>query len=132
MIDIDYFKAYNDYYGHAQGDSCLQEVAQTLSSGLRRTVDFVARYGGEEFAVILPETDEENAHSAAEHLRQEVEDRRILHESSPGAPYVTISVGAATVVPSTKLSPYSLVEQADRALYLAKQRGRNRTAQYMR
>lgn len=131
MIDIDHFKAYNDSYGHGQGDNCLQEVAQTLSSGLRRTVDFVARYGGEEFAVVLPETDEANAYSAAEHLRQQVEERRIAHASSPVVPYVTISVGAATVVPSTKLSPYSLVEQADRALYLAKQQGRNRTARHL-
>lgn len=131
MIDIDYFKPYNDAYGHGQGDICLQRVASILSSGLRRTVDFVARYGGEEFAVILPETDIEGAHSAGEHLRRQIEEAGLTHEHSLVAGVVTISVGAATVVPSTTESPYSLVEQADRALYRAKQHGRNRLVRFV-
>ncbi|MFP4429944.1 MAG: diguanylate cyclase domain-containing protein [Spirochaetota bacterium] len=131
MIDIDYFKPYNDAYGHGQGDICLQRVAAILSSGLRRTVDFVARYGGEEFAVILPDTDIEGAQSAGEHLRRQVEEAGITHDHSLVAPVVTISVGAATVVPSTTDSPYSLVEHADRALYMAKQQGRNRLVRFV-
>ncbi len=129
MIDIDHFKAYNDAYGHGQGDYCLQQVASVLSNGLRRTVDFVARYGGEEFAVVLPDTDAEGALSVAEHLRNEVESHAIAHSQSPVAPVVTISAGAATTIPSTKTSPYHLVEIADRGLYSAKQHGRNRVSQ---
>ncbi len=131
MIDIDYFKPYNDAYGHSRGDACLKQVASILSSGLRRTVDFVARYGGEEFAAILPDTDVSGADSAAEHLRREVEAAGLIHDHSPVAPVVTISVGASTVVPSTTESPYSLVEHADRALYLAKRHGRNRVARFV-
>ncbi len=126
MIDIDGFKAYNDCYGHQQGDECLKSVAAAMRSALKRSGDLCARYGGEEFAVILPETDLEGAARVAEALRTVVDGLQIPHRDGPVAPYVTVSIGAHCVHPSEAETPASLVVRADMALYMAKESGRNR------
>jgi diguanylate cyclase (GGDEF)-like protein len=126
MIDIDFFKAFNDLYGHAAGDDCLRRVAQALDRSLRRAGDLVSRYGGEEFAIILPVIELGPAVSIAERLRSAVELMAIRHESSDAAAVVTISVGAATGVPGSFHSSSDLIAAADRALYAAKRTGRNR------
>lgn len=125
MIDIDYFKAYNDAYGHQRGDDCLKQVAVTLSESLQRASDLVARYGGEEFAVILPEIEAHRAAEMAEMLRERVESLEIPHETLSGDSVLTISVGVATIYPQKELSTISLLSAADQALYRAKFEGRN-------
>lgn len=127
MIDIDHFKQYNDYYGHGAGDGCLQRVAAELSQGVVRPSDLVARYGGEEFVVILPETDQASALQIAERLRQRIEKLGLTHACSAAEPVVTISVGVATQasIPENFL-PQMLSDAADKALYMAKEGGRNR------
>ncbi len=124
MIDIDHFKLFNDTYGHHRGDECLRAVAGALADGLPRVGDSVARYGGEEFALILPATDRAGAITVAENLRRRVEALRI---ASPAGGVVTISCGFATTRPTADGNPSRLVELADRALYRAKQEGRNTT-----
>jgi diguanylate cyclase (GGDEF)-like protein len=126
MIDIDFFKDYNDSYGHLAGDDCLKKVAETLAWLAARTTDLVARYGGEEFAVILPETTADDAASMAKRMRHEVEALCIEHTGSAIGECVTISAGVATAVPDPQASPDELVSQADDALYKAKEGGRNR------
>lgn len=126
MIDIDYFKRYNDRYGHLAGDDCLLRVASAMRAAVLRTSDFVARYGGEEFAVILPETDEAGASVIAKRLLNAVEALAIPHEESGNASFVTISLGMATVRPDQIETPEKLIELADSALYSAKKEGRNR------
>ncbi|WP_458414836.1 PAS domain S-box protein [Schinkia sp. CFF1] len=126
MLDIDYFKVYNDTYGHLIGDTCLKQVANTLKNVLHRPSDFIARYGGEEFSVILPETDESGAAFVAETLRSSIAELCIPHEHSKVKPVVTISVGVATVIPDKNLHYESLIKVADNALYRAKENGRNR------
>jgi diguanylate cyclase (GGDEF)-like protein/PAS domain S-box-containing protein len=128
MTDIDYFKAYNDTYGHQGGDDCLKKVAIALKNTLKRPGDFVGRYGGEEFAVILPETDTEGALVVAEALRKSVESLNIEHVNSSISKYVTISLGVAIIIPTTGTTPAILVNFADQALYDAKQQGRNRVS----
>jgi diguanylate cyclase (GGDEF)-like protein len=127
MIDIDYFKQYNDYYGHGAGDVCLQTVATELSRGVVRPSDLVARYGGEEFVVILPETSQESALQIAERLRERIEKRGLPHVYPKAESVVTISVGVATQdkIPEYAL-PKTLNDAADNALYMAKEGGRNR------
>lgn len=122
MVDIDWFKAYNDHYGHPEGDACLQQVAQILSSHLRREGECIARYGGEEFSIILPNTSRQQATEYAKLLRQAINQLEIPH------PYgqVTISLGVATTNQPDKLSIEALIAQADQALYHAKNEGRNR------
>jgi diguanylate cyclase (GGDEF)-like protein len=125
MIDIDFFKQYNDRYGHAAGDECLKRVAKTLSDSTHRSHDLLARYGGEEFAVVLPETDMEGATLLAERMRTNVEKIDIRHEDSDVARHITISLGVAAQVPSTESASGSFIRSADKALYKAKHLGRN-------
>lgn len=126
LVDIDHFKQFNDTRGHLEGDGCLVTVAGACNEQCRRAGDLVARYGGEEFAVILPATPKQEAHDLALRVRRAVEELALAHESSEVADVVTISVGAATVVPSDERVPLDLVGAADRALYEAKRGGRNR------
>jgi diguanylate cyclase (GGDEF)-like protein len=126
LIDIDFFKAYNDTYGHQAGDECLKIVARTLHEVLKRPADFVARYGGEEFVAVLPETDIEGALKLAEVMRSRVEDLGLLHTASKVAGVVTICIGVAGLAPSKGYSYSMLVNEADNALYNAKRDGRNR------
>lgn len=130
MIDIDYFKKYNDTYGHIVGDECLKTIADRLKTIAKRGSDIVARYGGEEFIMILPETDEEGAKLLAEELRKEIENLAIPHSSSDIAEVVTISLGVVTVQPKRLFSQEQVLNQVDKALYLAKSKGRNRWEVY--
>ena len=125
MLDIDYFKAYNDNYGHLQGDDCLINVAKTLSLSLKRPLDFAARYGGEEFAVILPDTDSEGAVLIAETIRQNIEGIKLSHEYSKTSPYVTVSLGVSSKISEESDSIKEFIENADKALYRSKSNGRN-------
>jgi diguanylate cyclase (GGDEF)-like protein len=126
MMDIDFFKNYNDRYGHMAGDDCLRLVAMALTRLVHRPGDLVARYGGEEFVALLPDTGPQAARHLAEAMREGVSGLRIPHAASSVADHVTLSLGAATRVPDLDLPPGSLVEEADRLLYQAKQEGRNR------
>jgi len=125
LIDIDHFKKYNDCYGHLEGDVCLQEVASILQSNLGRPHDLVARYGGEEFACILPGIDASGALHKANAMLQAIRERRIPHPTSETAPFVTVSLGVAVIIPDKTLEPNQLIAQSDARLYQAKQRGRN-------
>lgn len=126
MIDIDFFKKYNDGYGHQGGDDCLKAVAMALDEAVNRTGDFIARYGGEEFVVILPSTDSKGASVIAEQLRANVEAKHIAHAYSSVADHVSISLGIATMKPDSSATLESLIAKADGALYKAKEAGRNR------
>jgi len=126
LFDIDYFKQYNDHYGHQQGDNCLKEVANALTSVLKRAVDLVARYGGEEFVVLLPETDAKQAIRLAEKCRVKIIELQIPHESSKVSDVVTTSVGVSAIIPSAGTQPSSLIDASDKLLYKAKNNGRNR------
>lgn len=126
MCDVDFFKLFNDTYGHQGGDDCLKSVAATLQETARRGGDCVARYGGEEFAVIMPATDEKSAVHVAENIRRAVEKMGIAHSKSSIASCVTLSLGVATVIPDDQGTPELLIKKADNALYLAKASGRNR------
>ena len=126
FIDVDFFKAFNDSYGHQAGDECLRQVAQALNGIINRAGDMVARYGGEEFAVILQNTSAEGATTVAERLRAHIEDLQIPHAKSNVSDVVTISLGLATIAPEHALSQTVLIEEADQALYRAKEKGRNR------
>ncbi|MCL2702112.1 MAG: GGDEF domain-containing protein [Defluviitaleaceae bacterium] len=126
MMDVDYFKKYNDTYGHADGDVCLKAVAGAIKGSLTREDDFTARYGGEEFAVVLPNTDEDGACMIAERILENVRSRRILHEKSEAAPYVTVSIGIATGDVLNIQTGMEYIKFADDALYQSKGNGRNR------
>lgn len=126
MMDIDYFKLFNDHYGHLLGDDCLKLVAETLLVTIRRPGDFVARYGGEEFVCILPETDKEGAFTVAELFRKSIDHLKMKHEKSHISDHVTISLGVATTIPKAEKAMKFLIEEADKALYQAKEAGRNR------
>ena len=129
IIDVDYFKRYNDNYGHAAGDECLRQVARVLANGARRPGDLVARYGGEEFVVIMPETDAAGAIVIAETLRRGVHAIALPHAFSAAAGVVTVSIGGATIVPARyEHGPEELIKLADARLYEAKNAGRNRVA----
>ena len=125
LLDIDYFKQYNDHYGHIQGDDCLKRVATALGKAGTRARDFFARYGGEEFILVLPETDAESAYRVAERCRAAIFKEQIPHEKSDAGQILTISLGIATLTPTHKDDPVTFMEKVDRQLYLAKQRGRN-------
>ncbi len=128
MIDIDFFKKYNDGYGHQGGDDCLKGVAKILGETVHRAGDFVARYGGEEFVVILRSTDAKGAAVLAEQMRANVEAQHIPHAYSAVADHVSISLGVAAMHPDHSASPADLLARADEALYKAKEQGRNRYA----
>jgi diguanylate cyclase (GGDEF)-like protein len=125
MLDIDFFKSYNDHYGHPQGDDCLRKVTSALSTVLRRAADFLARYGGEEFAAILADMTLDEAVITAEQMRERVAEQAIPHGCSAIAPYVTISLGVAARTPGEQDSAADLLADADAALYRAKHAGRN-------
>ena len=126
LCDIDYFKQYNDTYGHSQGDICLQRVAQALQQGVQRSIDLVARYGGEEFVVILPYTDTYGALQVADNIQDVLQQFNLPHRGSTIAERVTISIGVCTIIPTTERFPLDLINRADNALYQAKTQGRNR------
>jgi two-component system chemotaxis family response regulator WspR len=126
MLDIDFFKKYNDGYGHQGGDDCLKEVAQTLAASLQRPCDFIARYGGEEFVAVLPNTDAHGAAQIAEIMRANIQAKNIPHAYSNVASHVSISLGVAAMQAHENATPAELIAKADAALYRAKEAGRNR------
>ncbi len=126
LIDVDYFKQYNDTYGHSAGDDCLKRIAGSLQGSLHRPGDCVARIGGEEFAILLPETDALGAALMAERVREGVEALQIPHSGSVGFDHVTVSAGVATTTPNDAMERSTLLNAADEMLYQAKERGRNR------
>ncbi|HEY0589712.1 MAG TPA: GGDEF domain-containing protein, partial [Pseudoduganella sp.] len=126
MIDIDFFKPYNDHFGHQQGDDTLARVAAALSGMLHRPVDLIARYGGEEFAVILPDLEQAQARQLAEAMRACVVQLAIPQAPATGAVHVTASIGMATRTARNAIETAALIGAADRALYAAKRSGRNR------
>jgi len=125
IIDIDFFKEYNDFYGHLQGDDCLKQVAETLNNVKARSRDFFGRFGGEEFIMLLPEADENAAWSIAERCRQALFKKQIPHEQSKVSQLLTISLGVSTMIPSHDDEHNELISRADKQLYQAKQKGRN-------
>ena len=125
ICDIDYFKAYNDHYGHLAGDRCLTQVAQILVNNTKRATDLLARYGGEEFALILPDTPLEGALKVAQSLCIGIENAQIPHHASQTKPYITLSAGISSCIPHRGISIDNLIDQADKALYESKEKGRN-------
>lgn len=126
LCDIDFFKFYNDKYGHPAGDVCLQQVGAVLKQNAQKTQDLVARYGGEEFAVIMPNTHAAGAVHVAKGMQAGVRDLQIVHHGSAVSQYVTLSMGVATIIPTWESSPSDLIVAADKALYQAKANGRDR------
>ncbi|MEA5625905.1 PAS domain S-box protein [Nostoc sp. UHCC 0251] len=125
LLDVDFFKLYNDTYGHLAGDDCLRQLASTFKSIVKRPADLVARYGGEEFAVILPNTEIQGAVYMAQTIRQAVRNLAIPHAQSSVCDRVTVSLGVVSIVPNSEISPQDLINAADKALYIAKQQGRD-------
>lgn len=125
LLDIDHFKAYNDFYGHQQGDQCLQQIAAAMASVPQRAGDLVARYGGEEFVTILPDTNESGAVETAERIAQAIRALQIPHEKSQTDSIVTVSLGVATLIPTLDEPPEALIKRTDEHLYEAKAQGRN-------
>jgi diguanylate cyclase (GGDEF)-like protein len=125
MLDADKFKPFNDYYGHPAGDDVLKKISEVLKENIRLERDFPGRYGGEEFIILLPETNRQTAMGVAERIRYKIERLEIRHEFNPGHLKVTCSIGVCTVVASEGISSELLIEQADKALYIAKGKGRN-------
>lgn len=130
FMDVDYFKRYNDTYGHAAGDQCLSSIGQALKDSLLRPADTAARYGGEEFVILLPETTREGALAVAQRVLEQIDARAIPHQSSDVAPHVTTSIGIALQIPDRYSSSALLLENADKALYQAKQAGRHQAVLY--
>ncbi len=128
FIDIDLFKPYNDNYGHQAGDDCLKQIAKVLKKYPRRPYDLCARYGGEEFVILLPETGLLEAVELAEKIMSDIHNLKIRHDFSSVAPYVTVSIGIAEIIPTIAYNCRHLIEMADKALYLAKSGGRDRIA----
>lgn len=126
LCDVDYFKLYNDNYGHQAGDECLKQVANTMGEIVSRPGDLVARYGGEEFAIVLPNTDQKGAMNVAEKIREAIKNLHIEHRASAVCDRVTLSLGVSTLIPSVESSPEMLIQSADQALYQAKKQGRDR------
>ena len=130
MLDIDFFKSYNDHYGHLAGDHCLQMIAMALRNALRRPSDFCARYGGEEFVVIMPDTGMEGAKHVLDGIQQAVVDLGIMHQFSTVSPVITLSAGYTTTIPYSHDDNEEFCRNADKALYQAKYRGRNKIIYY--
>jgi len=128
MLDIDYFKQYNDFYGHIHGDECLKRVAKELSKVATRSRDFFARFGGEEFIIVLPETDEKAAKMIAERCRSLIFKAQIPHEKSLVSQMLTVSIGVSTIIPIHSDEAINFIAAVDRQLYQAKEQGRNRIA----
>jgi diguanylate cyclase (GGDEF)-like protein len=126
MFDIDFFKQYNDLYGHVKGDRCLVDIAQTLDLALDGPRDLVARFGGEEFVVLLPQTDASVALKVAERCQRLIKKQAIIHAQSPHEQRITVSIGVGSVVPGEHMKPSDFIEAVDRQLYVAKRNGRNR------
>ncbi len=128
LVDIDYFKQYNDHYGHLQGDDSLRRVGQALASAATRSRDFLARFGGEEFVLVLPDSDAAAAMAVAERCRSILFKEQIPHEKSPISQLLTVSMGVGTIIPSHEDDLLNFIRQVDMSLYEAKQRGRDRVA----
>jgi diguanylate cyclase (GGDEF)-like protein len=126
LYDVDYFKLYNDYYGHQAGDECLKQIAKASSNAVKRSIDLLARYGGEEFAVILSNTNTEGAIVVAREICERIRQLKIPHQQSKVKNYVTLSLGIATIIPTLDSSSETLIATADTALYEAKRQGRDR------
>jgi diguanylate cyclase (GGDEF)-like protein len=126
LMDIDYFKHFNDAEGHLAGDDCLKQIAQAVAGVMQRPGDLAARYGGEEFACILSETDLVGAQKVATRIQEAVASQALPHPRSSVSALVTLSMGVATVIPSMERTAESLIHEADEALYKAKRTGRNR------
>jgi diguanylate cyclase (GGDEF)-like protein/PAS domain S-box-containing protein len=126
LLDVDFFKQYNDHYGHTHGDECLKKLAQSLSLAAARPRDIAARFGGEEFVLLLPETDENAARQVAERCQRMVENLNLPHDSSLTSKFVTVSMGVGTTNSFSELGPTLLIEAVDKLMYAAKQNGRNR------
>ena len=127
LIDIDFFKQYNDHHGHVQGDDCLKRVGAALSAVAHRPRDLLARYGGEEFVLVLPATDDAAARSVSERVRQALFKAQIAHGASPVSQLLTVSQGVGTIIPSASDTLTQFIEAVDRRMYLAKQAGRDRS-----
>lgn len=125
LIDVDFFKQFNDRYGHVVGDNCLRQVAAAIKRAITRATDLVARYGGEEFACILPDTDQAGAILIARTIHEEIKRLGLEHDSSIASKHVTVSIGIATAHCTDRISPESMIKLADAQLYTAKQNGRN-------
>jgi diguanylate cyclase (GGDEF)-like protein len=125
LCDIDFFKAFNDTYGHPMGDDCLRQVAQSLQSVIKRSTDLAARYGGEEFAIILPNTDLDGAEWVAQNIQAAVQRLKLPHKNSKISDLVTVSMGITSTIPVPFIRPDMMITAADRALYQAKEDGRN-------
>lgn len=130
LCDIDYFKCYNDTYGHLLGDDCLQRIAGAIQQAAKRSIDLAARYGGEEFAVILPNTPEEGAVQVCKAIQTLVRDLAIPHSGSKVTAQVTLSLGIATLIPDSQTPETQIITLADKALYQAKHEGRDRFCVY--
>ena len=127
LFDVDYFKRYNDCYGHQLGDDCLIKIAQAVDRLVGRAADLVARYGGEEFIVILPNTNIEGAIAVAERIHAAIGELKIPHQCSDVNDFVSVSMGIVSNIPNLERSPSVLISHADQALYHAKQQGRNQS-----
>jgi diguanylate cyclase (GGDEF)-like protein len=127
MIDVDHFKAYNDLYGHPQGDACLRSVGEVLQASIRRAGELAARYGGEEFVVVMPGVSRQQAHETAQGILIAIRDAQMPHASSPVASVLTVSLGVAAGIPDATDEREHLLKLADEALYTAKNQGRNCT-----
>jgi len=125
VVDVDYFKLFNDTYGHAEGDECLKTIAEELKRSLHRPSDVIARIGGEEFVALLPEIDEQGALTVAKAMQDKLKKAAIVHATSPVSDYVTVSIGIASAVPGEGVTALGLFKAADKALYKAKTKGRN-------
>ena len=122
MVDIDFYKEFNDNYGHQAGDCCIKLITEVLTVHAKRSSDKVARYGGDEFVILLPNTNKENALNLAEQMRKGVEEKSVPHLYSNVTDHVTISLGINTIIPSDESSIDEFLSSADKALYMAKRR----------